>query len=76
VNAKLAAKLFGGRRACSEEASTAARNDQLIAVPDGTASCASRFGNLADGGILPGIADVLAILAPRTISDVLAPVSS
>jgi hypothetical protein len=77
VNARNAAKLYGGPSDYSEEAvRKAARQGQVIAIRDGNGNLhfpAWQFG--ARGGLLPGLKEILALLARRPHADDLAPVT-
>jgi len=77
VNAKAAAKYYGGPHSYTEEAvRKAARNNQVIAIRDGTEAWhfpVWQFG--PRGGLLPGIKEVLAAFSKLPHKDDLAPVT-
>jgi hypothetical protein len=75
VNAKNAAKLYGGPNNYSEEAvRKAARNGQVIAIHDGNDNLHFPVWQFSPrGGTLPGLKETLAILASRAEFDDLVP---
>lgn len=77
VNARNAARLYGGPSNYSEEAvRKAARNGQVIAIRDGNQNLHFPVWQFSPrGGTLPGLKETLALLAPRAKSDDLAPVA-